>query len=267
MPQPPYFVEALASTIEATAQVCAGLSDEQWGWPTGCPGWSVKDTVAHLYGLERVLAGDPEPDHELVGEFPHVQGDAGRYMERHVDALRSLTGAQALAEFNETWAARLVYLRSLDADGFAADAPAPMGTRAPLGRLLPIRVFDCWAHEQDIRRAIGRAGGLDTDAATVSLTTCKRAAPSVIAPVMPAGSSVLFELDGPNGGHLAASYDGGAVTVLDEVPEDPTAVLAMTDEMFAFLCCGRSDTPPGEVKLSGDTALGEAVVGALGFTP
>lgn len=267
MPEPSFFVEALASTVEATANICAPLSDEQWNRPTGCPGWSVKDTVAHLYGLERVLAGHPEPDHELVGEFPHVHGETGRYMERHVDARRGLSGAQVLEEFNETWTARLAYLRSLDPDGFASNAPGPMGSRAPLGKSLPIRVFDCWAHEQDIRRAIGRPGGLDSDAATVSLTTCKRVAPSVLAATVPDGSSVVFELDGPNGGQLAAAYAGGAATVLDQAPDDPSVVLSLTDEMFAFLCCGRSDTPPGEVKMRGNTSLGEAIVGALRFTP
>ncbi|HVE93462.1 MAG TPA: maleylpyruvate isomerase family mycothiol-dependent enzyme [Acidimicrobiales bacterium] len=267
MPEPSYFVEALASTIEATGQVCAGLTDEQWGWPTGCPGWTVKDSVVHLYGLERVLAGEPEPEHELVGDFPHVRSETGRYMERQVDARRALSGAQVLGEFNETWAARLAYLRSLDAEGFASEAPGPMGSKGPLGKSLPIRVFDCWAHEQDIRRAVGRRGGLDTSAAAVSLTTCKRVAPSAIAAVVPDGSTVVFELDGPNGGQLAASYSGGVATVLDGPPDASTVVLAMSDEMFAFLCCGRCDTPPGEVKMTGDTALGETVIGALGFTP
>ena len=267
MPDPTYFVEALASTIDATTALCADFTEQQWAAPTGCPGWSVKDHVAHLAGLEAVLSGQPEPDHELVGEFPHLRDDTGRYMERHVDFRRGRSGAEVLAEFKEVWTARLAYLRSLGADGLQADAPGPMGSRGPLARALPIRVFDCWAHEQDIRRAVGKRGGLDSDAAAVSLTTCKRFAPSAVAGVVPDAAVVAFQLDGPNGGEFASSYADGKPTPLEDLPAEPTVTLATSDEMFAYLCCGRSDAAPGEVKLSGDRVLGEAIVGALGFTP
>ena len=127
MPEPTYFVEALASTIDATAAVCADLTDNQWDLPTGCPGWSVKDHVAHLYGLESVLAGAAEPDHELVGDFPHVRDDTGWYMERQVDARRHLPGTRVLEEFRDLSAARLAYLRSLDDEAFKADSARPDG--------------------------------------------------------------------------------------------------------------------------------------------
>lgn len=267
MPDPSYFVEALASTVAATSGLCAPLTDEEWALPTGCPGWSVKDNLAHLAGLEAVLSGQPEPEHELVGDFPHIRDETGRYMERHVDVRRPLTGAAVLAEFDEVWSARLAYLRSLDDAGFDAEAIGPMGARNPLRRSLPIRVFDCWAHEQDIRRAIGQRGGLDSPAAAVSLTTCKRFGPSVVASAVPNATTVVFALDGLNGDEIACLYRDGKAELLDAPPASPSVTLQMSDELFAYFCCGRADTAPGDVTITGDTALGEAIVAALRFTP
>ena len=34
--------------------------------------------------------------------------------------------------------------------------------------LLPFRIFDSWVHEQDMRRAVHRAGNLDSDAARLA---------------------------------------------------------------------------------------------------
>ena len=40
------------------AELCDGLTDDQWITPTDCPGWSVFDNVAHMIGTERMLAGE-----------------------------------------------------------------------------------------------------------------------------------------------------------------------------------------------------------------
>ena len=36
-------VEQLAATWTAIDDVCAGLTEDEWQRPTGCPGWTVKD--------------------------------------------------------------------------------------------------------------------------------------------------------------------------------------------------------------------------------
>ncbi|MEY2426334.1 MAG: hypothetical protein QOI61_1906 [Actinomycetota bacterium] len=260
-------VDALASTVQATTEICGDLTTEQWSRPTGCPGWSVQDTVAHLGGLEAAIVSGVEPDHELVGDFPHVDGPMAEYMERHVDARRGRPAADVLKEFTDVFADRIAYLRALPDAAYDEPAPGPMGSMNPLGRMLMIRVFDLWAHEQDIRRAVGKPGGTDSPAADVSLTTCKRSVGPVVAGVVPDGATVVLHLDGAFGGDFAWSFDNGQATALDAPPPQPTVSLTTDTETFAVLCCGRSDARPHDVKVVGDAALGATVLANLGFTP
>ena len=50
------------------------------------------------------------------------------------------------------------------------DVLGVMGNPVPADRSLPIRVFDLWAHEQDVRIAIGRPGNEDGPAAGSAAT-------------------------------------------------------------------------------------------------
>jgi hypothetical protein len=57
---------------------------------------------------------------------------------------------------------------------------------------------------------------------------------------------------------------GGTAT-----PEDgePTVTLAMDREAFIVLAGGRRPAEPGTVEVTGDAALGERVLAAMGVTP
>jgi uncharacterized protein (TIGR03083 family) len=62
-----------------------------------------------------------------------------------------------LAELREVVAARGEQLRDLGVDDLQREVPTPAG-RGTLADMLTLRVMDTWAHEQDIRRAVGRPG-------------------------------------------------------------------------------------------------------------
>jgi uncharacterized protein (TIGR03083 family) len=258
-------VEALASTVDGVTDVCSDLTAEQWALPTGCPGWSVRDQVAHLVGLEAALISGAEPEHELVGEFPHVKSPVGEYMERHVDARRHLPADAVLTEFVAVFVERLAALRGVI--DFDEPARGPMGSMSPLGRMLGIRVFDIWAHEQDIRRAVGRPGGYDTPAAAVSFERCTTFAGPAKGDLMPDGASLVWQLEGAYAGTLAWSFADGKATVLDAAPAQPTVRLTADCETFMVLCCGRADARPENVRVEGDAALAQAILADPGFTP
>jgi uncharacterized protein (TIGR03086 family) len=61
----------LARALEATARLVDGVRDEQWAAPTGCPGWTVRDLIAHLVGGTRgvaaALRGEAPPDGDQPG--------------------------------------------------------------------------------------------------------------------------------------------------------------------------------------------------------
>ncbi|BCI51933.1 hypothetical protein NIIDNTM18_12110 [Mycolicibacterium litorale] len=118
---------------ERTAQVVSGLDEVGWGTavPT-CPGWSVRDVVAHLVAVAQEwcdgrLAGVPTDEHTAA----------------QVARFRDVGTADLLAAWQEA-TARL------------GESATRRGLVAPVG--------DVVSHEHDIRGALGRPGARDSAA-------------------------------------------------------------------------------------------------------
>jgi uncharacterized protein (TIGR03083 family) len=263
-------VDRLDEVWASISDLGSPLTETDWKRPTECPGWSVQDNLAHLSSVEGMLLGAPAPEHELPAELPHVKNDVGRANELFVDSRRSWTGADVLAEFRAVTAARLGVLRGLDDAGFGADSWTPVGP-GTVRDALPFRIFDCWVHEQDMRRAVGRPGDLDSRAAAHALGMMTGRMPFIVGKKVgaPEGASVVFALSGPLAQEVVVEMvDGRARTVAD-APASPTVSLAMTTESFARLATGRIDPiatrNAGDVAIQGDTGLGERVVDNMNY--
>ncbi len=262
-------IDMLADEWKAISELCWPLTDAQWDLATDLPGWSVKDNVAHMIGTERMLAGDEAPPMP-EGDLPHIKNDIGRFNEAWIAPRRSLPGPEVIAEFDTVTAARLDALRAMSTEDLDKPGFTPEG-EAPYRRFMEIRVFDCWLHEQDIRRAIDQPGGWDTDAATQSIDRLRNGLGYAVGKRggAPDGSSIVFDVTGPIERQLAVVVDGRAA-VADDVPADPTVRLTMDTETYLCLTGGRWNGPDvraaGKVTIEGDTALGEQIVDHLAFT-
>lgn len=96
-----------------------------------CPGWTVKDVIAHLAGFFTAYrSGDPK------------EAFSAEWGDREVDARRDRSLEECLTE----WAGVL----SEPGDLFES-------------HLGPVAVSDVLAHEQDIRTALNRPGGTDDE--------------------------------------------------------------------------------------------------------
>ena len=87
----------------------------------------------------------------------HVPNPFGEMNEAWVEARRTVPGAEVLAEFVEITDRRLDALRAMPAEQFDEVGWSPVG-EVPYREFMETRVLDTWAHEQDIRRALGRPG-------------------------------------------------------------------------------------------------------------
>ncbi len=254
------------------AGVCDGLTDEEWNRATDCPGWSVRDNVAHMIGTERMLLGE-QPDAPPVEDAPHLRNDIGKVNEQWIAGYRDRPGAEVLDEFRAVTARRLDLLRALgpedwDREGFTPEGPGPYRL------FMEIRVFDCWYHDQDIREALGRPGYLEGPVADLSLGRIPpKGLPYVVGKKAgaPAGSTVVFEIVGtaPIVGAVHVPPEGRAV-LLDGVPEDRSVIIELDRRTFARLAGGRWSgdraRAEGVVRVEGDRALGERVVDNMAFT-
>ncbi len=259
-------VDALEEEWGSIRELCSDLNEAEWKTETECPGWSVQDNVAHLVGIESTIMGRPAPDH-TPPDLPHVKNDIGRSNEVWVDSRRGRSGAEVLAEFEEVAAARIAALRNLDDAGFSAESWTPAGP-GTVRDLLPFRIFDSWAHEQDMRRAINRPGHLDGPAAELALGRVTGALPYVVGKKVgpPDGTTVVFAWDGNT---TPIGVDGGRATPLDAAPADATVTLAMDTDTLVRLGMGRGDPDAilarGAVRIDGDEALGLRVLQEMNF--
>jgi uncharacterized protein (TIGR03083 family) len=125
--------ESYELTRRRLLDVAAGLDDREAGRDVpALPGWTVKDTYAHLTGVcADVLAGrmDGAPSDEWTARQVAERAD------------------RSLAEVCAEW-----------------DAAAPhfdAWLRDTGDRQTSFAAFDCWAHEQDVLGALGRKGERD----------------------------------------------------------------------------------------------------------
>jgi uncharacterized protein (TIGR03083 family) len=262
------FIGLLETVWSSIDSLCSGLGDDEWDRPTDCPGWTVRDQVAHMLGTEGMLAGRAAPESERdAASLPHVRNPIGAANETWVEGWRDRPGPEVLAAFREITAVRLAALRAMtpeewDAEGFTPEGPGPYRG------FMEIRVFDCWFHEQDIREALGVPGGLTGPVADLALGRVPKALPYVVGKKAgaPDGSTVVFEVEGTV---HAVGVDGRAA-LLAEVPAAPTVCLTLDRRTFGRLAGGRWSgdraRTEGSVQIEGDADLAHRILDNFGYT-
>ena len=265
---PEAVIDSLDEVWASIVAACSGLSAAEWDHATDCPGWTVRDQLSHLIGIESRLLGEPGP--VPIGDpWPdHVRNELGADNEAWIVARRDRAGDEVLAEFVAIVRRRLGALRALSPADFDLVGPSPIG-EVPYRDFMVLRVFDCWVHEQDIRRAIGRPGGAEGVGLAVTMARVRGAMGFVVGRRVGAaeGASVAF-VDRSNARPiLSVGVRDGRGVVLSDAPAEPSVVLALSEETFWRLGCGRID-PLGahaEVAIEGDTVLGRAVLENMNF--
>jgi uncharacterized protein (TIGR03083 family) len=228
----------------------------------------VRACAAHTAHLEGILAGNPEEAAE-VGEPAHVTGVLGLYTEIGVVNRREASADAIINEIRESVTSRhTALLADPPADGAARPASIFGGVPWTWRTLLRNRPLDVWMHEQDVRRATGRPGNLDSAPARHAAEHLAQSLGYVLAKKVgaPVGTSLVLDMEGS--APFAFEIDpGGRGRPLPQPPADPTVTLRMDRESFIRLAGGRCDAEPGRVSVAGDQELGAQVVASLATTP
>ncbi len=262
--------EGLRETWEGLAEVTSELSSTEWARPTECPGWDVKDQLSHLIGIERSILGDAPPAWDgPLGD--HVKNDFASMNEPWIAVRRPLEGPAVRAEFVDVTRTRLAQLGERTEEEWAVVGFSPVG-QVPYAVFMEVRVFDCWVHEQDARRALDRPGGSGNRASVISLDRVQGAMPFVVGKQAgcPDATAVRFDVSGPGD-------DARIFTVLvegkraRETDDDvaPSVTVALSSLDFLRLGCGRATAEQveaaGGVATEGDAAIGRRVLSAMNF--
>jgi uncharacterized protein (TIGR03083 family) len=264
------YVDIWAETVEAAVALLRSLDEDDWAKPTDLPGWDVRAVASHLAHLESELAGNPQ-DRVDVPDLPHVASMMSAYTEMGPIARGSWSTEQIVDDFESSSRKRLAELRAdPPADATAVAPRTPGGIGWSWGTLLSNRPLDVWMHEQDIRRAVDRPGGLDSTGAAHVLGVFSRGLPYVVGKrVKPAaGTTVVLDVHGPTAVHVAAGVgEDGRGRLLDDEPAEPTVLLRMDTETYVVLAGGRRRPADLDVEVVGDQDLGRRVLDAMAITP
>lgn len=262
-------IELLQQEWEALIALGEQLDDAEWDLPTELPGWSVRDVYAHVIGTERMLSGAETPDPpDTMGD--HVRNPIAEVNEAWVASRRDHGGAELVAELREVTALRSAQLAQITSDDLDAIGFTPEG-QAPYRRFMSIRVFDCWEHEQDIRRATGRPGHLDGTIAAHAINEVTSKLGYIVGKLAgaPDGTTVVFDLTGSLPRILPVFVDGRA-RILDREPSSRDVTIHLDIETFNALGCGRWTVAEarerGHVRVEGDEDLGNRVLENMAFT-
>ncbi|MEV7397798.1 maleylpyruvate isomerase family mycothiol-dependent enzyme [Aeromicrobium sp. NPDC092404] len=257
------YVRGWRESADSIVELAGTLDDADWARQTDCDAWTVKDVVAHLAHLESELCH--------TEQSAPAQSDAldvaSAYTQAGVDARRDRTPAELVDELACAVELRGARLADLPEDPSAPAPVTPGGVAWSWDTLLRNRAIDMWVHEQDIRRATGRPGGLDSTGAQIAVMTFSFAMPYVLGKRVrpPAMSTVRWEVTGEMPLELVVRVgeDGRASAI--ETLDEPSVTLTMSTEAFTILTAGRRSADQVEVSIDGDKELGLGTLAAMGI--
>lgn len=149
-------METLLDDLQAETDEVAGIVEqagplgEVLPRPTPAAGWSVGDTVGHLWFFDREARRAAETPEEFRETLHQVLTDGEGYMARALDAATDL-GARILPAWRNERAALIASYRSMDpATRIPWYGPDMSPASAATARLM-----ETWAHGQDIADGLG----------------------------------------------------------------------------------------------------------------
>ncbi|HJQ05155.1 MAG TPA: maleylpyruvate isomerase family mycothiol-dependent enzyme [Nocardioides sp.] len=264
------YIDAWWQSIADLTSLLDDLPAEQWSTETDLPGWTVHDVVAHTAHLEHVAAGGSHDDVDgiEVGAPDHVRSPMSVFTEQGVIGRRDVAPAELVASIRRDTAVRREQLAELDID---PSVPAD-GLFGAIGwtwaTLLRNRPLDVWMHEQDVRRAVGRPGGMDSAGAQHTADYLSEAFGFIVGKKVGAapGTTAVLAVEGSPVVAVEVDESGRGRRVAEE-PASPTVRLAMGREAFVVAAGGRRPVDPAAVTVEGDAELAQQILAKLATTP
>jgi uncharacterized protein (TIGR03083 family) len=266
------YADAWTHSIEAISELVGHLPEAEWNRPSPCPGWSVRDLVSHVIGVDCEMLGDPRPIHTLPRDLRHVVDEPSRYMEVQVDVRRHHTAPEMTSELEYTVIRRTRQIRNEKRDPLTTVVRGPFGEQVTLELSYRLRAFDIWVHEQDLRAALGVPGNLDSPGAHIARDLLLAGLPKVVAKKAgaPAGTAVVLDVHGPLEFLRTVRVDAEGRGTIDGTPSlGPAVTLAMDWETYSRLAAGRvrRQSVADRIKVEGDPELAEAILREFAVTP
>lgn len=271
-PKPPVIVLDLFSEERRRLLALLGeLSPDQWEAHTACPGWSVKDIVAHLLGddlgrLARGRDGTGTATSSTSPSWEELVAFINRRNDEWVGALRRLSPRVLIDLLGWGGEQVLAYFRSLDPQAIGGPVSWAGPEPAPHWLDMAREYTERWVHQEQIRDAVGVTGLREPRLFHPVLDTFAHALPHAYRDVAAAdGTHVRLVVTGQAGGQWSVIKRGGRWGLFVGVETPPVSVVTM-DEDLAWRLFSKgvdADAARHRTSIEGDHALGAVVLTAL----
>ena len=212
----------------------AGLDEGQWAAASRCEGWTVRDVIAHLVGVDQFWA---------VSAGAALAGEPTRYLQafdpvatpaQMVDGMQDLAPATVLEHFGDGVEALADLLGGLDEERWSVVAEAPPG-HVSLHALALHALWDAWIHERDIVLPLGFPPVVEADEVRASLRYVAALGPALSATRGSVRTGTLV-LDGTDPDAHVVVDAGETVVVSDrDAPAGAVRVVGSSVELVEAL--------------------------------
>jgi uncharacterized protein (TIGR03083 family) len=262
-----WIIDALDTTWGSIDRLVRPQPPESYDAMTPCPGWSVKHVLSHLVGFEKMLHGEPVPEH--YGDWPsYVHNPIGEFNEAFVQANRERPGPVVLDELRDQCAQSIAVLRALDDTAWEKVGWSPEGER-PYHRFQETRVVDSWIHLQDIRDALLQPEDDHGPGEEIVVNRFESGLPYVIGKRMksPDGTLARINLSGRLARSVLIGVVDGRALALSDSAEAPTFEITTPVALFWRRAAGRISSAAflaaSATDVRGDHELASAFADAL----
>ena len=256
--------EAAEGEVAALAGYARTLDAAGWDAPTWCPGWSVREIVAHLAeGMDRfgqqvqgARAGQPV-------EFSMAERDARRAQ------VKALPDAELIDRLERNTAAFYDRLEPLSDDDLARPSVPMAAGVTPILQVAYLRLHEPALHRWDVRIMRDPAATVEPHAAALLSDYVLAGAPRLAkADALDESAGVAHaETSGEGGGPVTLRWQGGQVEVARGAPATADVTLRLPIEALIRLIWGRlplAALGDGSVSIDGDRAAARRLAAAFG---
>ena len=269
-PTPRAQVAALEAASRREAGALAGyartLDAAGWDAPTWCPGWSVREIVAHLAeGMDRfgqqvqgALAGQPV-------EFSMPERDARRAK------VKALPDAELADQLEQRTAAFYRRLEPLSDDDLTRPIVPMAAGLTPILQVAYLRLHEPALHRWDVHIVKDSKAQVDAAAAALLGDYVLAGAPRQAKAETLGDSTGLAhcETTGPGGGPVTLRWAGGTLEAQRGAPDRADVTLHLPLEALIRLIWGRlplAALADSSIRIEGDRAAAERLAAAFGNT-
>jgi uncharacterized protein (TIGR03083 family) len=211
-PSPVIVVDLFPEILSGLLDLLRDLDESEWGRPTICEGWSVKDVALHLLGIEIGNLSTRRDKHSsgvTVDHWEELVRFINDWNQDWVRVARRISSQLLIDLLELTGNQMCEFFRSLDPYALGNPISWVGPNPAPAWLDLAREYTERWHHQQHIRDAVGRSGLKEPRYFAPALETFAWALPQTFHQIWaPENATIALTIHGESGGQWSIRREG-----------------------------------------------------------